>query len=84
MQSYIQERLSAMFSYNLKKVYIRETTANIQIFFLLKEYAESDENFWSAILSDLNRIFGVCSSADDERYWKELGGDSWGYKPLFE
>lgn len=66
-----------------ENIYLRPTMdGNPEVFFLLPERPEADKlNFWREILKEV-RSFGVEASVDDSRFWKRLGGERWGWKPL--
>ena len=83
VRAFLKDNFKEMSKHNLKQAFVRKTTPVIQVFFLLNQYLEDDEEYWSTILSKLYSKFGVDASADDDRYWKDLGGISWGYTPLF-
>ena len=82
VRAFIKEKFEEMLKHNLKDVFVRKTIPDIQVFFLLNQYLDDDEEYWSTILSKPYSKFGVIASAGDDRYWKKLGGISWGYTPF--
>lgn len=83
VEEFVKKNYETMKHHNLKQCFMRRTTPTIQIFFLLNEYLEADDTYWSDILSKIYDQYGVNASADDDRYWKYLGGDTWGYIPIY-
>ncbi|KAJ3204723.1 hypothetical protein HK099_001046 [Clydaea vesicula] len=66
--NYLKEIKPAMLEHNLKEIHF--------------QYDPEDEEFWSQVISDLHSQYNINASADDDRYWKDLGGISWGYEPI--
>ncbi|KAJ3389052.1 hypothetical protein HDU92_001181 [Lobulomyces angularis] len=80
--NYLKKIKPAMLEHNLKEIHFRNVLPDMIFFFLLKEYDPKDEEFWSQVISDLHTQYNINASADDDRYWKDLGGISWGYEPI--
>lgn len=79
VEEFIINNYENMKKHNLDNIFIRKTTPTVQIFFLLKLHLKDDEDYWSCILTDLYNCYKINASADDDRYWKKLGGSTWGY-----